>query len=154
MKTRFSAIIASLLLFLAVSSCGRQKGMFVLQGTVHDGTDSILVVGLDNRFPYVDTISCRDGLFKWSFRPDTVTTLILILPDGRQYPVFAEKDVRSALRTGSYPKSHSSACPEAVSYTPHARPCAHIAVPTPCQDLRCLPRSLCRHAFGSPAHRP
>ena len=97
MKTRFSAIIASLLLFLAVSSCGRQKGMFVLQGTVHDDTDSILVVGLDNRFPYVDTISCRDGLFKWSFRPDTVTTLILILPDGRQYPVFAEKDVRSEI---------------------------------------------------------
>ena len=103
MKTRFSAIIASLLLFLAVSSCGRQKGMFVLQGTVHDGTDSILVVGLDNRFPYVDTISCRDGLFKWSFRPDTVTTLILILPDGRQYPVFAEKDVRSEILIPEYP---------------------------------------------------
>ena len=103
MKTKFSAIIASLLLFLAASSCGRQKGMFVLQGTVHDGTDSILVVGLDNRFPYVDTISCRDGLFKWSFRPDTVTTLILILPDGRQYPVFAEKDVRSEILIPEYP---------------------------------------------------
>lgn len=96
MKTRFSAIIASLLILLAVS-CGRHKGMFVLQGTVLDGTDTILVVGLDSRFTDVDTIFCHSGKFKWSFRPDTVTTLILLFPDGRQYPVFAEKDVESEI---------------------------------------------------------
>lgn len=96
MRTRFFAILTIALTLLAVS-CGRDKGMFVLQGTVQDGSDSILVVGLDSRFDRVDTIFCRNGSFSWSFRPDTVTTLILLLPDGRHYPVFAEKDVESLI---------------------------------------------------------
>jgi hypothetical protein len=69
--------------------------MFILHGTVQDDSDSILVVGLDNRFEQVDTIFCHNGEFTWKYRPDTVTTLILILPDGRRHPVFAEKDVES-----------------------------------------------------------
>ena len=93
MKTRFSATIALIVLLLAVS-CGK-KDMFVLQGTVQDGTDSILVVGIDSRFENVDTIFCNNGKFTWEFRPDTVTTLVLILPDGRYHPVFAEKGVES-----------------------------------------------------------
>lgn len=93
MKTRFHVIIL-LLLFMSVS-CGRNKGMFILHGTVQPGTDSILVVGLDSRFEDVDTIFCRNGQFTWKYRPDTVTTLILMLPDGRHHPVFAQKDVES-----------------------------------------------------------
>ncbi len=93
MKTRFSAIIA-LTVLLLTASCGK-KGMFVLQGTVQDGTDTILVLGIDSRFEDADTIFCREGQFKWKFHPDTVTTLILVLPDGRYHPVFAEKDVES-----------------------------------------------------------
>lgn len=93
MKTRFYVILA-LILFLSVS-CGRNKGMFILHGTVLDGTDSILIVGLDERYDEVDTIFCNKGEFTWKYRPDTVTTLILVLPDGRYHPVFAEKDVES-----------------------------------------------------------
>jgi len=93
MKRLFPAIL-TLLMLLSVS-CGRNKGMFILHGTVQDGIDSILVVGLDNRFPDSDTIFCKDGQFTWKFRPDTVTTLVLILPDGRHHPVFAEKGVES-----------------------------------------------------------
>ena len=93
MRTRFCAILAMLLLLTA--SCGRHKEMFILHGTVQDGTDSILVVGLDNRFENTDTIVCHNGQFTWKFRPDTVTTLILVLPDGRHHPVFAEKDVEA-----------------------------------------------------------
>lgn len=84
-------------LLILYVSCGRSKGMFVLQGTVQDDTDSILVVGMDSRFTDVDTIFCTDGQFRWSFRPDTVTTLILLLPDGRRFPVFAQKDVQSTI---------------------------------------------------------
>ena len=93
MKRLFPAIL-TLILLLSVS-CGRNKGMFILHGTVQDGTDSILVVGLDNRFEDADTIFCTNGQFTWKFRPDTVTTLVLILPDGRHHPVFAEKNVES-----------------------------------------------------------
>ena len=93
MKTRFSALFALIVLLLS-ASCGK-KGMYVMQGTVQDGTDSILVVGIDSRFEGVDTIFCSNGQFTWQFRPDTVTTLILVLPDGRMHPVFAEKDVES-----------------------------------------------------------
>lgn len=67
----------------------------MLQGTVPEGADTIVVVGIDSRFENVDTIFSRDGQFKWKFRPDTVTTLILVLPDGRCHPVFAEKGVES-----------------------------------------------------------
>ena len=67
----------------------------MLQGTVPEGADTIVVVGIDSRFENVDTIFSRDGQFKWKFRPDTVTALILVLPDGRCHPVFAEKGVES-----------------------------------------------------------
>ena len=76
------------------ASCGN-KDLFVLQGTVPTGADTIVVVGLDSRFENVDTIFSQDGQFKWKFRPDTVTALILVLPDGRYHPVFAEKGVES-----------------------------------------------------------
>ena len=95
MRTRVCALL-TILLLIAVS-CGRHKGMFILHGTVQDGTDSILVVGLDSRFGNTDTIRCIKGQFTWKFRPDTVTTLILVLPDGRRHPVFAEKDVESSI---------------------------------------------------------
>lgn len=94
MKKRF---LYALILLLLTVSCGRNKGLFVLQGTVQDQSDSILIVGLDSRFPGVDTIFCSNGHFKWSFRPDTVTTLILMLPDGRCHPVFAEKNIESTI---------------------------------------------------------
>ena len=96
MKSRLYAILTLFVLFLSVS-CGRHKGEFVLRGTVQDGIDTILVVGIDNRFENIDTIFCNEGQFKWSFRPDTVTSLILVLPDGRYHPVFAEKDVQSSI---------------------------------------------------------
>ena len=94
MKYRCYVILTLFVMFLSVS-CGRHKGEFVLHGTVQDDTDSILVVGLDSRFDRTDTIICNNGVFKWSFRPDTATALILILPDGRHHPVFAEKDVEA-----------------------------------------------------------
>lgn len=83
---------------LVLVSCNRQKDVFVLDGTLQDGSsDSILVFGFDSRFERTDTIRCSEGRFQWSFRPDTVTTLILALPDGRQFPVFAEKNVTSQI---------------------------------------------------------
>ena len=96
MKSRLYAIFTLFVLFLSVS-CGRHKGEFVLRGTVQEGIDTILVTGFDSRFENIDTIFCNEGQFKWSFRPDTVTTLILVLPDGRHHPVFAEKDVQSSI---------------------------------------------------------
>lgn len=93
MKRLFPAIL--ILTLLLSLSCDRNKGLFILHGTVQDGIDSILVVGLDNRYQEVDTIFCQNGQFTWKYSPDTVTTLILFLPDGRHHPVFAEKDVES-----------------------------------------------------------
>lgn len=84
-----------LLTALAVSllSCGSEKGRFTLEGTVQSGScDSIIVIGLDMNFARTDTIWPKDGKFVWSFMPDTATTLILLLPDGRQQPVFADRD--------------------------------------------------------------
>ena len=83
-------------LLLLTASCGR-KGVFILNGTVQDGTDSILVMGLDSRFDRFDTIFCKQNRFSWRFSPDTVTTLLFVLPDGRRYPVFAEKGVKSEM---------------------------------------------------------
>lgn len=81
-----------------LGSCGRHSDSFVLDGTLQDGsTDSIIVFGLDNRFDRTDTIRPLDGTFRWSFQPDTVTTLILSLADGRQFPVFAEKGVTASI---------------------------------------------------------
>lgn len=94
MKRQFLAILTMLLLLTA--SCGH-KNMFILQGTAHDDTDTILVTGLDSRFDRIDTICCNEGKFVWKYKPDTVTALILLLPDGRRHPVFAEKNVKAVM---------------------------------------------------------
>lgn len=84
------------LFLLLTASCGH-KNMFILQGTAQQDIDTILVTGLDSRFDRVDTIVCKDGKFLWKFRPDTVTALIMLLPDGRRHPVFAEKNVKAVM---------------------------------------------------------
>lgn len=89
------AVAASALLLLA--GC-RDKGLFTLHGTFENGSsDSILVLGLDSRYDRVDTIRPADGAFTWSFRPDTATTLILLLPDGREQPVFADRGIEAEI---------------------------------------------------------
>lgn len=100
MKRAVSLIAVILCLILSIS-CGRQKGMYVLNGTAPYSDTAIYITGFDSRFERTDTILCRDGRFSWSFRPDTVTTLIMILPDGRTWPVFAEKDVESEMTVPS-----------------------------------------------------
>lgn len=92
---RLVPVIMGMLILLS-ASCGK-KGMFILHGTVQGDIDSIIVTGLDSRFDRIDTIYCSNGQFKWSFRPDTATTLILFLPDGRHHPVFAQKDLESVI---------------------------------------------------------
>ncbi|MBO7114166.1 MAG: DUF4369 domain-containing protein [Bacteroidaceae bacterium] len=94
MKRGISAILTLFLLLAA--SCGR-KDIFILRGTVPGDTDSILITGFDSRFDRIDTIFCKDGKFEWRFRPDTVTTLLFVLPDGHRYPVFAQKGVKSMM---------------------------------------------------------
>jgi hypothetical protein len=96
---RLVPVIMAMLMILS-ASCGK-RGMFILHGTVQGDIDSIIVVGLDSRFDRIDTIYCNNGQFKWSFRPDTVTTLILFLPDGRHHPVFAQKDLESVIEIPS-----------------------------------------------------
>lgn len=92
--------VLSTMLLLLTASCGR-KNMFILQGTVQDDTDTILVAGFDSRFDRVDTIVCQNGKFVWKFKPDTVTALIMLLPDGRRHPVFAEKNVKAVMEIPS-----------------------------------------------------
>lgn len=83
-------ILLSLCLLLA--ACNRHKDDFVLEGTIAPEVgDTILVSGIDSRFTSIDTIICKDGSLKWSFTPDTTTTLVLSLADGRMHPVIADK---------------------------------------------------------------
>ena len=96
---RLFFVLSTLLLLLTVS-CGH-KNMFILQGTVQDDTDTILIAGFDSRFDRVDTIVCQNGKFVWKFKPDTVTALIMLLPDGRRHPVFAEKNVKAVMEIPS-----------------------------------------------------
>lgn len=92
---RLFFVVLTMLLLLTVS-CGH-KNMFILQGTVQEDIDTILVTGLDSRFDRVDTIVCQNGKFVWKYSPDTVTALIMMLPDGRRHPVFAEKNVKAVM---------------------------------------------------------
>lgn len=96
-RTVSNAVIAVLSALLLLTGC-KNKVRFTLNGTFENGSnDSILVIGLDERFDRVDTIRPVDGEFTWSFRPDTATTLILLLPDGREQPVFADRGIEADL---------------------------------------------------------
>lgn len=87
-----------LFLCLLCMACNRHKNDFVLEGTVAQGVgDTILVSGFDSRFARIDTIISKNGNLKWSFRPDTATTVILCMSDGRTHPVMAGKGEKAII---------------------------------------------------------
>ena len=94
---RFLPIL--ILLLLLAAACNRNRNLFVLHGTLSGNSSEsvVYVLGIDNRFDRIDTISFTGERFVWSFTPDTVTPLLLILPDGREQALFAEKGIEASL---------------------------------------------------------
>lgn len=94
---RFLPIL--ILLLLSAAACNRNRNLFVLHGTLSGNSSEsvVYVLGIDNRFDRIDTISFTGERFVWSFTPDTVTPLLLILPDGREQALFAEKGIEASL---------------------------------------------------------
>ena len=99
MRGRFSTFLLTVLPIFAAACSSGHDSTFTLDGTI-DGmeNDTILVTGMDFRFDRVDTIFVENGSFIYECELDTVTPLILIMPDGTREVVFADKGLDATFR--------------------------------------------------------
>lgn len=88
-----------------IVSCSGHSKMFILDGTTADiGNGVILVTGIDSRFDRFDTILIENGKFAYRCDVDTLTPVVLLFPDGKIEPVFADKSQKSCLFSDSIGK--------------------------------------------------
>ena len=85
-------IIHSLLVLLSLTtSCSDEKTDFTLKGQISGLSSDTLLVYYQVPEYKLDTIFCQDGVFEYSFQPDTTTMLSLIFNAEESLPIFAEK---------------------------------------------------------------
>lgn len=72
-------------------SCNKEKTIFTLKGQISGLASDTLLVYYQVPEYKLDTIFCQEGLFEYSFEPDTTTMFSLIFNADESLPVFAEK---------------------------------------------------------------
>lgn len=80
------------ILLLSLTGCRKDPSLFTLHGEIQNfGNGTILIYGLPGTNKQLDTISVKEGKFKYSFAPDTLTPLILHIDEQTEYPILANK---------------------------------------------------------------
>ena len=79
-----------LIIFLLTTSCS-QKNDFILKGHISGLLADTIVVHYQVPEYDIDTITCKKGVFEYSFTPDTFTVFNLILNEHEVLPIYAEK---------------------------------------------------------------
>ena len=79
-----------LIIFLLTTSCS-QKNDFILKGHISGLLSDTIVVHYQVPEYDIDTITCKKGVFEYSFTPDTFTVFNLILNEHEVLPIYAEK---------------------------------------------------------------
>lgn len=93
---RISLIIA---LIICILGCKDKSPLFTLDGEIQNlGNDTIFIYDqLENR-GILDTIVAKNGVFTYSLSIDTITPLILLINKEIEYPVFADKYLKTTLQ--------------------------------------------------------
>lgn len=95
-----SRIIGYILLAATLFSCSGEKGgIYTISGNVSNGESTLYIFGEDNLYERIDSIkSDNAGKFTFTIETDTVTPLLLALPDGSIVPVYAEPGIEATIK--------------------------------------------------------
>jgi len=84
-------IYSLLVLISLITSCSDEKTAFTLKGQISGLSSDTLLVYYQVPEYKLDTIVCQDGIFEYTFEPDTTTMFSLIFNAEESLPIFAEK---------------------------------------------------------------
>ena len=92
MQTRRCIPLLAVLVLLTAAGCQGRRNTFTLKGDIDTlGDDTVYVCGNNEFFDQLVPVPARHGHFRFTFRPDTVTPLWLLFPNGHSEFIFAEK---------------------------------------------------------------
>ena len=91
--------IIYLLLFLLVVSCNKEETAFyTIKGNAGYTEEEIIVFGIDSRLQRVEAFKTdKSGNFSYTIDSDTIVPFIMVMPDGKQISLFAERGVKAEL---------------------------------------------------------
>ena len=91
--------IIYLLLFLLVVSCNKGETVFyTIKGNADYTEEEIVVFGIDSRLQRVESFKTdKSGNFSYTIDSDTIVPFIMVMPDGKQISLFAERGVKAEL---------------------------------------------------------
>lgn len=97
LSTHVSRLLAVLVLLAAVGCQGRRNA-FTLKGDIDTlGDDTVFICGDNDFFDRFESVPVRNGHFRFTFRPDTVTPLWVFFSNGHYEYVFAEKSIETTI---------------------------------------------------------
>lgn len=83
---------------IAVACSNDKENTFTINGTIGEGDTRLYLFGLDRRNEVLHTIECNpDGEFSFSMTTDTVTPMLLLLPDGKSITIYGEPGTNASL---------------------------------------------------------
>lgn len=92
------------LFILTLIACGNvvETPEYTIGGKVADSKCTLYITGLDSRYEKLDTIAGNEnGEFSFSLSTDTITPLLLILPNGKSVTLYAENGWTASLNPDS-----------------------------------------------------
>lgn len=97
----------ALLILLTAAGCQGRRNAFTLKGDIDAlGNDTVYVCGNNEFFDRLEPVPARHGHFRFSFRPDTITPLWVLFPNGHTEFLFAEKRTETLLTGDSALAGH------------------------------------------------
>lgn len=102
-------VITYLFLLLLVASCSKEPVMhYTVKGNVNIPEAEIMAFGIDSRLPRVDSIKTDEyGNFSYTIESDTLVPFIMVMPDGKQISLFAEKGITAELTYDTAKHAHT-----------------------------------------------
>ena len=102
-------VITYLFLLFLVASCSKEPVMhYTIKGNVNVPEAEIIAFGIDSRLPRVDSIKTDEfGNFSYTIESDTLVPFIMVMPDGKQISLFAEKGITAELAYDTAKRAHT-----------------------------------------------
>lgn len=96
--SRRSLSLLAVVILLLMAGCQGRRNAFTLKGDIATlGNDTVFICGNNEFFDHLEAVPVRHGRFRFTFRPDTVTPLWVLFPNGHYEFLFAEKHTETTL---------------------------------------------------------
>ena len=107
MKSHRTLPLIAVAILLVVAGCQHHRDAFTLKGDITTlGNDTVFICGHSDSFDQLVPVPVRNGHFRYTFRPDTITPLWVLFTNGHSEFIFAEKQTETLLVGDSAAAGH------------------------------------------------